>query len=122
MLDFTPMNDFISHVLAAVDQDGAVITKVFPGLAGLIVIYKFTDRLANDVVSINSATWSCGTKSTEKNTLVSAGGGIYQSAVIRVSAVITGVILDSHTGNICRILACRRKNGGCRKESHPGWS
>ncbi|KAJ9125540.1 hypothetical protein QFC22_000501 [Naganishia vaughanmartiniae] len=50
-LDFTPMNDFISHVLAAVNQDGAVITKVFPGMAGLIVIYKFTDRLANDVVA-----------------------------------------------------------------------
>jgi hypothetical protein len=66
MLDFTPMNDFISHVLAAVDQDGAVITKVFPGLAGLIVLYKFTDRLANDVVSIDSTTWSSGTESTEK--------------------------------------------------------
>lgn len=54
-LDFTPMNDFISHVLSAVDQDGAVITKVFPGLAGLVVIYKFTDRLANDVVSVNQS-------------------------------------------------------------------
>jgi recyclin-1 len=50
-LDFTPMNDFISHVLAAIDRDGSEIAAVFPGLAGLTVVYKFAERLANDVVS-----------------------------------------------------------------------
>lgn len=49
-LDFTPMNDFISHVLDAIDRDGAEIAAVFPGLAGLTVVYKFAERLANDVV------------------------------------------------------------------------
>lgn len=47
------MNDFISHVLAAIERDGAEIAAVFPGLAGLTVVYKFAERLANDVVSID---------------------------------------------------------------------
>jgi hypothetical protein len=46
------MNDFISHVLAAIERDGSEIAAVFPGLAGLTVVYKFSERLANDVVSI----------------------------------------------------------------------
>ena len=45
------MNDFISHVLAAIERDGAEMKAVFPGLAGLTVVYKFAERLANDVVS-----------------------------------------------------------------------
>lgn len=54
------MNDFISHVLEAIDRDGSEIAAVFPGLAGLTVVYKFAERLANDVVSLLGSYGSAG--------------------------------------------------------------
>lgn len=49
-LDFTAMDEFISHLLTAIEDDGARATRVFPPEAG--VLLAFAERIASDVVSL----------------------------------------------------------------------
>lgn len=93
-LDFTPMNDFISHVLAAIDRDGSEIAAVFPGLAGLTVVYKFAERLANDVVSASTSVLPL-----RPNKPWLPDSGVYQSSVIAMSIALAGALFDRDCSN-----------------------
>jgi recyclin-1 len=46
------MDSFISHVLEAFRQDAGLAVQVFPSVARVVVTYA--ERLANDVVSLDS--------------------------------------------------------------------
>ncbi|KAG6380058.1 exocyst complex component Sec10-domain-containing protein [Boletus reticuloceps] len=48
-LDFTAMDGFMSHVLAAIEEDGARAFRVFPRESG--VLLAFAERIADDVIS-----------------------------------------------------------------------
>lgn len=49
ILNFRPMDDFMSHVIGAIRTDGGVAVRVFPPDSQ--VLYAFADRIANEVVS-----------------------------------------------------------------------
>lgn len=107
------MNDFISHVLEAIDRDGSEIAAVFPGLAGLSVVYKFADRLANDVVSLflpHGCAWA------ESPCLLDSG--VYQSSIIAMPPALTGTLLDRDCSIIRGSMANSRQDGrpGCVTE------
>ena len=52
-LDFTPMDAFVSRVLAALHEDGKMAVKVFPPEAGVLLTY--TERVAGDVVCLRAS-------------------------------------------------------------------
>ncbi|KAJ3553273.1 hypothetical protein NP233_g12683 [Leucocoprinus birnbaumii] len=47
-LDFTPMDEFMSQILAAVSEHGARAVRIFPPPAQVLI--AFADRIANEVV------------------------------------------------------------------------
>ncbi len=48
-LEFTPMTEFIDHIIAAIKRDGAKAMEIFPEEAGVLV--AFVHRIGMDVVS-----------------------------------------------------------------------
>ena len=52
-LDFTPMDAFVSRVLATLHEDGKTAIKVFPSEAGVLLTY--TERVAGDVVCLKAS-------------------------------------------------------------------
>lgn len=49
-IDFSAMDEFMDHVQGVVTKEGTLIARVFPPDSDALVY--FTDRLANDVVSL----------------------------------------------------------------------
>ncbi|GHJ85367.1 hypothetical protein NliqN6_1769 [Naganishia liquefaciens] len=94
-LDFTPMNDFISHVLAAIERDGAEMKAVFPGLAGLTVVYKFAERLANDVIAeyINPLLSQCRLLSQELFLTATAATFVEAWRIVEQMSVLASSLL-----------------------------
>lgn len=48
-LDFTPMDSFMNHIIATLQADGRLASRVFPDEA--YVLLAFCERLATDIAS-----------------------------------------------------------------------
>jgi recyclin-1 len=48
-LDFTAMDEFMAHVIRALEEHGTRAVFVFPPAAGVLI--GFAERVANEVVS-----------------------------------------------------------------------
>ncbi|KIJ07871.1 hypothetical protein PAXINDRAFT_173216 [Paxillus involutus ATCC 200175] len=85
-LDFTAMDEFISHLLTAIEDDGARATRVFPPEAG--VLLAFAERIASDVVSEYISTLLTHARSISTSLFLSATAACLKEAFRVVDGIL----------------------------------
>ncbi|KIK80994.1 hypothetical protein PAXRUDRAFT_833174 [Paxillus rubicundulus Ve08.2h10] len=85
-LDFTAMDEFISHLITAIEDDGARATRVFPPEAG--VLLAFAERIASDVMSEYISTLLTHARSISTSLFVSAIAACFREAFRVVDGIL----------------------------------
>ena len=102
-LDFRPMDEFISHILQSIRDNGSAAVRIFPPPSGVLQLYS--DRLAMEVVS--EPFRDVPGASTDVRKL--PGWGVHYTATLPCSRDLERGLPQSHRGLFCSIM----EDGGC---------
>ncbi|KAF9218811.1 hypothetical protein BS17DRAFT_790611 [Gyrodon lividus] len=92
-LDFTAMDGFISRLLAAIQDDGARATRVFPPEAG--VLLAFAERVASDVISEYISMLLMRARTISTSLFLSAAAACFREAF----RIVDGILKLSGSGS-----------------------
>ncbi|KAF8452346.1 exocyst complex component Sec10-domain-containing protein [Boletus edulis BED1] len=86
-LDFTAMDGFMSHLLAAIEEDGARAFRVFPRESG--VLLAFAERIADDVISEYISSLLARARTITIPLFLSATAACFREAFRVVDSILT---------------------------------
>ncbi|KAG6335713.1 hypothetical protein ID866_3371 [Astraeus odoratus] len=96
-LDFTPMDAFMSHVLATLQEDGKVAARVFPPKAGVLLSY--TERVAGEVVGEYISPLLSETRNLSTTLFLSAAAACFREAWRVVDGLLGLIAFVPSTGS-----------------------